>query len=134
MMRAYACPTKWLILMTFKWLRRQLSSNIDDACLCMPNKCLFWLYNESKKGYMEMSENFYLEILFFVLSDSVLTPYHTPLFFIFMNAANTGTVSSNVVAEAWFTSNMSNCAKVIPTNILGHPYLNNPAGKSYKCY
>ena len=47
-----------------------------------------------------MSENFYLEILFFVLSDSVLTPYHTPLFFIFMNAAKTGTVSSNVVAEA----------------------------------
>ena len=88
------------IFMTFKWLRRQLSSNIDDACLCMPNKCLFFFYNESKKGYMEMSENFYLEILFFVLSDSVLTPYHTPLFFIFMNAANTGTVSSNVVAEA----------------------------------
>ena len=40
MRRAYACP-KNDFLMTFKWLRKQLSSNIDGACLDMPNKCLF---------------------------------------------------------------------------------------------
>ena len=58
--------------MTFKWLSRQLSSNIDKVCLCISNKCLFLIFkNESKKGYIEMSEIFYHEILILVLSASI---------------------------------------------------------------
>ena len=59
MRRAYACLTN-VFLMTFKWLSRQLSSNIDEACLCVPNKCLFHYKMSLKKGYIEMPENFYL--------------------------------------------------------------------------
>ena len=36
-----------------------------------PTNVFFDLYNKSKKGYMEMSENFYFEIVFFVLSASI---------------------------------------------------------------
>ena len=36
-----------------------------------PINVFFDYKNESKKGYMEMSENFYFEILFFVLSASI---------------------------------------------------------------
>ena len=55
--------------MTFKWLSRHFSSKIDKVCLCISNKCLFMIYkNESKKRYIEVSENFYHEILILVLS------------------------------------------------------------------
>ena len=39
-----------VFLMTFKRLRRQLSSNIDEACLCMPNKMKFWWLLSSYVG------------------------------------------------------------------------------------
>ena len=39
-----------VFLMTFKRLRRQLSSNIDGACLCMPNKMTFWSHLSSYVG------------------------------------------------------------------------------------
>ena len=67
---AYAC-LKNDFLMTFKWLRKQLSSNIDEAYLDMPNKFFFDCKIGSKKGYMEMPENFYLEILILVRSASI---------------------------------------------------------------
>ena len=70
MRRAYAC-LKNDFLMTFKWLRKQLSSNIDEAYLDMPNKLFFDCKIGSKKGYMEMPENFYLEILILVRSASI---------------------------------------------------------------
>ena len=37
---AWACLTN-VFLMTFKWLRRELSSSIDEACLCVHNKMIF---------------------------------------------------------------------------------------------
>ena len=41
------------------------------------NKCLFLIFkNGSKKGYIEISENFYLELLFFVLGVSISHYYY----------------------------------------------------------
>ena len=39
-----ACLTN-VFLMYFKQLRRQLSNNIDEACLCMPNKMTNFNYD-----------------------------------------------------------------------------------------
>ena len=35
--------------MAFKWLRRQLSSNIDEACLCVHGKSLFLIVKRGLK-------------------------------------------------------------------------------------
>ena len=57
-------------LMTFKWLRRQLSSSINEACPC-PINVFFDCKMGSKKGYMEMSKKIYLEVIILVPSRSI---------------------------------------------------------------